>query len=255
MLSATLPPVLVITMGSQSILDSNRPPPPAKRKAVPPWRAFGAKAPPAVPRRGAEHRPQHPDRPPPYLVQDPGHPVKQNLEEMALVKSRFGVAGIKGSGGRGPPPRGRVGTARLDLAGGVMVGESQSRGPSPPGMGTPPHPDPVAAHHAQGIVHVGVVATFLHARGGLRLLGDQAEEAGREGRAMGRGIRPPTPPPHAGAAPANPYLLTTSLTCPFPDGADPSRGFFADPKPASGKPSVKYGSSSRSLWAQRRGVC
>lgn len=142
MLSATLPPVLVITMGSQSILDSNRPPPPAKRKAVPPWRAFGAKAPPAVPRRGAEHRPQHPDRPPPYLVQDPGHPVKQNLEEMALVKSRFGVAGIKGSGGRGPPPRGRVGTARLDLAGGVMVGESQSRGPSPPGMGTPPPPRP-----------------------------------------------------------------------------------------------------------------
>jgi len=49
---------------------------------------------------------------------------------------------------------------------------------------------------------------------------------------MGRGMQPP---PHAGAAPPNPYLLTTSLTCPFPDPG----GGFPVPKPASGNPSVK----------------
>lgn len=62
------------------------------------------------------------------------------------------------------------------------------------------------------------------------------------------------PPPRAGAAPAHPYLLTTSLTCPFPGDADPGRSFFAVPKPVSGNPSVKYGSSSSSLQGQPRGV-
>lgn len=37
----------------------------------------------------------------------------------------------------------------------------------------------LATHHAQGVVDVGVVATFLHARGGFRFLRDQAEEAER----------------------------------------------------------------------------
>lgn len=46
MLSATLPPVLVITMGSQSILDSNRPPPPQPRERLcPPGEPLGQKPP------------------------------------------------------------------------------------------------------------------------------------------------------------------------------------------------------------------
>lgn len=68
---------------------------------------------------GTQVRPRHLDwpPPPPYLVQDPGHPVKQHLEEVALVKCHFEVVGVKGPGGQGPPPWGCAGTACLDLAG------------------------------------------------------------------------------------------------------------------------------------------
>lgn len=54
------------------------------------------------------------------------------------------------------------------------------------GLGTPP-----GTHHSQGVVHVGVVPALLHARGGLGLLGDQAEEAGKERERDGEGAAAP----------------------------------------------------------------
>lgn len=51
----------------------------------------------------------------PYLIQDPGHSVKQDSKEAALEERPFGLVGVQGCGAQRPAPGGDAGAALLKL--------------------------------------------------------------------------------------------------------------------------------------------